>query len=205
MADNQLSIPRTPSKEQVNDRLPPCRIQPEMFSQSPVDPRKLLFHFSGDSEEEFNRRGEEFRRALGRILIEQDVAIPLEVPQMAFMGLRESSLPPGEQVAIGQQRGPIGLAGLVIELMGEIITDLTTQTVDAEVLARFAARDRRSRMLRSLSAASRAYRLGRAIFEGPQSPLRVGPAERVAVTPEQVQKAAARYLGIDDLLMVVSQ
>ena len=93
----------------------------------------------------------------------------------------------------------------VTELMHGISTDLAAEAVEQEMLTRFAARDRRSRMLRSLSAASRAYRLGRALYEGPASTLRVETADLIAVTQEQVQLAAQRYLGLKDMLLVISQ
>ncbi|MEJ2190135.1 MAG: insulinase family protein, partial [Acidobacteriota bacterium] len=53
----------------------------------------------------------------------------------------------------------------VAELLQEIVDNLATNPLDADDLARLNARERRSRMLRSLSAASRADRLGRALFE----------------------------------------
>ena len=59
-------------------------------------------------------------------------------------------------------------------------------------------------MLRTLSAASRAYRLGRALFEGPGSPLLVGDAAYAAVTPEQVQAAVKRYLDPQKMLLVAT-
>ena len=93
----------------------------------------------------------------------------------------------------------------VSELMSGIVEDLSAEPPGAEELLRFAARDRRSRMLRGLSAASRAYRLGRAIFEGEGSTLRVSSAEKAAVTPEEVQDAAKKYLNLDDMKLVVAR
>ena len=91
----------------------------------------------------------------------------------------------------------------VSELMRGIVEVLAAEPPAPEELLRFAARDRRSRMLRGLSAASRAYRLGRAIFEGEGSTLRVSSAERAAVTPQEVQNAAKRYLNLDEMELVV--
>ncbi|MEN8164227.1 MAG: pitrilysin family protein, partial [Acidobacteriota bacterium] len=91
----------------------------------------------------------------------------------------------------------------VSELMQGIVENLKAETLTTEELVRFAARDRRSRMLRGLSAASRAYRLGRAIFEGEGSPLLVSSAERAAVTPTEVQNAAKKYLNLNDMELVI--
>ncbi len=93
----------------------------------------------------------------------------------------------------------------VSELMAEIVKDLADNPVADDVLLRYAARDRRTRMLRGLSAASRAYRLGRAIFEGDGSPLEVSSADRSAVTAKQVQDAVAKYLGLEEMLLVISR
>ena len=59
-------------------------------------------------------------------------------------------------------------------------------------------------MLRGLSAASRAYRVGRAIFEGPASPLAVDEAAYAAVTPDQIQAVVKKYLVPDEMLLVVT-
>jgi hypothetical protein len=59
-------------------------------------------------------------------------------------------------------------------------------------------------MLRGLSAASRAYRVGRALFEGPGSPLAIDEASYAAVTPEQVRQAVTRYLVADEMLLIVT-
>jgi predicted Zn-dependent peptidase len=92
----------------------------------------------------------------------------------------------------------------VAELLQEIVDDLATNPLGADDLARLNARERRSRMLRSLSAASRAYRLGRALFEGPESPLLVDEAAYAAVTPEQVQAAVATYLNPEQMVLVIA-
>ncbi|MDQ7087106.1 MAG: insulinase family protein, partial [Acidobacteriota bacterium] len=59
-------------------------------------------------------------------------------------------------------------------LLDELIAELRTGLVDPERLERLAARRRLSAMLRGLSAASRAYRLGRRLLEGPGSTPRRG-------------------------------
>jgi predicted Zn-dependent peptidase len=59
-------------------------------------------------------------------------------------------------------------------------------------------------MLRGLSAASRAYRVGRSLFEGDASPLAVDEAAFAAVTPAQAQSAARKYLVPGDMLLVVT-
>ncbi|MCU0234766.1 MAG: hypothetical protein MUE90_12140, partial [Thermoanaerobaculales bacterium] len=71
-------------------------------------------------------------------------------------------------------------------------------------LERLNARERRSRMLRGLSAAARAYRVGRALFEGAGSPLAVDEAAYAAVTPEQLQRAARTYLVPEEMVLVVT-
>ena len=92
----------------------------------------------------------------------------------------------------------------VAALLEEMVGELGGQPLSADDLARLNARQRRSRMLRGLSAASRAYRLGRALFEGPGSPLLVDEGVYGAVTPEQVRAAVAKYLDAKQMLLVVT-
>jgi predicted Zn-dependent peptidase len=92
----------------------------------------------------------------------------------------------------------------VAELLQQIVDDLATNPLGADDLARLKARERRSRMLRSLSAASRAYRLGRALFEGPESPLMVDEEAYAAVTQEQVQAAVVAYLNPEQMVLVIA-
>ena len=91
--------------------------------------------------------------------------------------------------------------GEEIELL---VAQLGAEPLSADDLERLNARARRSRMLRGLSAASRAYRVGRAVFEGPASPLAVDEDAYAAVTPEQVQAVVKKYLVPDEMLMVVT-
>ncbi len=74
----------------------------------------------------------------------------------------------------------------VAGFLEELVDELSAEPISAGDLERLNARGRRTRMLRGLSAASRAYRVGRALFEGPGSPLAVDDAAFAAVTPEQV-------------------
>jgi predicted Zn-dependent peptidase len=92
----------------------------------------------------------------------------------------------------------------VQELVAELVAELAAEPLPAEEVARLNARERRSRMLRGLSAASRAYRVGRALFEGPDSPLAVDEAAYAQVTPGQLQAAVAGYLVADDMVTVVT-
>ena len=92
----------------------------------------------------------------------------------------------------------------VAELLETLVADLAAEPVSAGDLERLNARARRTRMLRGLSAASRAYRVGRALFEGAGSPLAVGEAAYTAVTPEQVQAVIGDYLVPDEMLLVVT-
>jgi predicted Zn-dependent peptidase len=92
----------------------------------------------------------------------------------------------------------------VAELLEELVADLVAEPLSAGDLERLNARARRTRMLRGLSAASRAYRVGRALFEGPGSPLAVDEAVYAAVTPEKVQSVARKYLVADKMLLVVT-
>ncbi len=92
----------------------------------------------------------------------------------------------------------------VAELLDELVAGLAAEPMSAQDLTRLQARDRRTRMLRTLSAASRAYRRGRALFEGPESPLLVDDAAFAAVTPEQVQAVVEKYLDADGMLLVVT-
>ena len=90
------------------------------------------------------------------------------------------------------------------ELIEVLVQQLGAAPLSADDLERLNARARRSRMLRGLSAASRAYRVGRAIYEGPSSPLAVDEADYEAVTPAQVQAVVKKYLVPDEMLMVVT-
>ncbi len=92
------------------------------------------------------------------------------------------------------------VAGLLEELVGE----LAAEAMDESDLDRWRARQRRSRMLRGMSAASRAYRVGRALFEGPGSPLAVDEEAYAEVTPEAIQSAAKKYLVPEKMLLVVT-
>lgn len=92
----------------------------------------------------------------------------------------------------------------VAELLEELVDGLASAPLSAADLERLNARARRSRMLRGLSAASRAYRVGRALFEGPGSPLAVDESAYAAVTPAQVQDVVARYLMQGKMLLIVT-
>jgi predicted Zn-dependent peptidase len=92
----------------------------------------------------------------------------------------------------------------VAGLLEELVAGLAAEPLSTGDLDRLNARARRTRMLRGLSAASRAYRVGRALFEGPGSPLAVDDAVYAAVTPEQVQSVVRRYLAPDEMLLVVT-
>ena len=90
------------------------------------------------------------------------------------------------------------------EMVAMLAAELAAEPLSAGDIERLNARERRSRMLRGLSAASRAYRVGRAIFEGPGSPLAVDEAASAAVTPAQVQAAVRKYLVPGEMLVVVT-
>ena len=92
----------------------------------------------------------------------------------------------------------------VAALLEELVEGLAADPMSPEDLARLESRRRRSRMLRGLSAASRAYRLGRALFEGGDSPLMVGEETTAEVAPEQIQAAARKYLDPGKMLLVVT-
>jgi predicted Zn-dependent peptidase len=92
----------------------------------------------------------------------------------------------------------------VAELLEELVGDLSGEPLSTDDLARLHARQRRTRMLRGLSAASRAYRLGRALFEGSGSPLAVDEDVYAKVTPAEVQAAVRHYLVPDKMLLVVT-
>jgi predicted Zn-dependent peptidase len=92
----------------------------------------------------------------------------------------------------------------VAGLLEELVAGLAAEPLSTGDLERLNARARRTRMLRGLSAASRAYRVGRALFEGPGSPLAVDDSAYAAVTPEQVQSVVRRYLAPDEMLLVVT-
>jgi predicted Zn-dependent peptidase len=92
----------------------------------------------------------------------------------------------------------------VADLLESLVAELGADRLSVEDLERLNARARRTRMLRGLSAASRAYRVGRALFEGPGSPLAIDEASYAAVTPEQVRQAVTRYLVADEMLLIVT-
>jgi zinc protease len=92
----------------------------------------------------------------------------------------------------------------VAELLEELVADLAAEAISAGDLERLNARARRTRMLRGLSAASRAYRVGRALFEGPGSPLAMDDAAYAAVNPDQVQSVVRKYLVPEEMLLVVT-
>jgi len=138
-------------------------------------------------------------------LSDRMVAVIREREGLAYRlgaGIRE--LPGGGWVLVAQVGTRPDNEARVKELMQELITKLAEQPLPAEELRRLAARQRRSDMLRSLSAASRAYRLGRALFEGEESPLRIPAAEKADVDPEQVQTIAREYFDLDAMHLVVA-
>ena len=89
-------------------------------------------------------------------------------------------------------------------LLESLVVELGSQELSASDIERLNARARRTRMLRGLSAASRAYRVGRAIFEGPASPLAIDDAAYAAVTPAQVKDVVEKYLVPEQMIMVVT-
>lgn len=92
----------------------------------------------------------------------------------------------------------------VAELLNQLVSELAADALSIDNLERLQARARRTRMLRGLSAASRAYRLGRALFEGPGSPLAIDEAAYAAVTPQNIQSVVRTYLVPDEMLLVVT-
>jgi predicted Zn-dependent peptidase len=92
----------------------------------------------------------------------------------------------------------------VEQLLAELVDQLSDEPLSGADLERLNARARRTRMLRGLSAASRAYRVGRALFEGPGSPLAVDDAAYSSVTPNQIRRVVRRYLVADEMLLVVT-
>jgi zinc protease len=92
----------------------------------------------------------------------------------------------------------------VADLLAELVADLGAESLSPDDLERLNARARRTRMLRGLSAASRAYRVGRALFEGSSSPLAVDESAYEAVSPEAVRVAVTTYLTPADMLLVVT-
>ena len=103
--------------------------------------------------------------------------------------------------SVGTRPENSGRVGARIE---EMVAELSVTPLSPDDVARLNARARRTRMLRGLSAASRAYRVGRALFEGPGSPLGVGEEAYAAVTPEEIQAVVKKYLMQDEMLMVVT-
>jgi predicted Zn-dependent peptidase len=94
--------------------------------------------------------------------------------------------------------------GRVADLLGELVAALAADPLSTDDLERLRARARRTRMLRGLSAASRAYRVGRALFEGPGSPLAIDEAAYAEVTPEQIRSVVRTYLVADEMLLVIT-
>jgi predicted Zn-dependent peptidase len=90
------------------------------------------------------------------------------------------------------------------ELIVALAAELAAEPLSAGDIERLNARERRSRMLRGLSAASRAYRVGRAIFEGPGSPLAVDETAYAAVTPAKVEEVVKKYLVPGEMVLVVT-
>jgi predicted Zn-dependent peptidase len=139
-------------------------------------------------------------------LSDRMVAVIREKEGLAYrLGAGVRDLPGGQWLLAARVGTRPENEARVTQLMHEIVQKLSSDPLPQEELERFAARDRRSKMLRGLSAASRAYRLGRALFEGDTSPLRVDSAERAAVTPAAVQAAATKYLGLDGMELVIAR
>jgi predicted Zn-dependent peptidase len=92
----------------------------------------------------------------------------------------------------------------VTALIEELVQELAAQPLSVGDVERLNARARRSRMLRGLSAAARAYRVGRAVFEGPSSPLAVDEAAYESVSPSKVQEIVKRYLVPEEMVVVVT-
>jgi len=138
-------------------------------------------------------------------LSDRMVAVIREREGLAYrLGAGVRELPGGGWMLVAQVGTRPDNEARVKELMQELITKLTEQPLPAEELQRLAARQRRSDMLRSLSAASRAYRLGRALFEGEESPLRIPAADRADIEPEQVQEIARGYFDLDAMRLVIA-
>jgi predicted Zn-dependent peptidase len=93
----------------------------------------------------------------------------------------------------------------VATLLVELAAELAAEPLNESDLDRLRSRRERSRMLRGLSAASRAYRVGRALFEGDGSPLALQGDGLDSVTPEQVRAAAERYLVPGEMLLVATR
>jgi predicted Zn-dependent peptidase len=75
-----------------------------------------------------------------------------------------------------------------------LLAGLAAQPLPAADVERMLDRARRRAMLDGQSAVSRAYTLGRQLYEGEASPLGITLAELERVTPEAVQAAAAAWL-----------
>ncbi|MCU0254057.1 MAG: insulinase family protein, partial [Acidobacteria bacterium] len=75
-----------------------------------------------------------------------------------------------------------------------LLARLAAQPLPAADLERMLDRARRRAMLDGQSAVSRAYTLGRRLFEGESSPAGISLAELERVTPQAVQAAAATWL-----------
>lgn len=75
-----------------------------------------------------------------------------------------------------------------------LLDKLGSETASAETLTRWVASTRRQEMLDRLAAISRATQLARVTLDGPGSPASVSAEDLAAVTPQQIQDAARRYL-----------
>ncbi len=92
----------------------------------------------------------------------------------------------------------------VVSALEGLVAELSAKPIGQKDLDRLVNRDRRTHMLRSLSAASRAYRVGRVLFEGPDSELLIDDAQYARVTPEEVQRAMKKYFVPAKMLLVVA-
>ena len=139
-------------------------------------------------------------------LSDRMVAVIREREGLAYrLGAGVRDLPGGRWMVVARVGTRPDNEDRVTTLMAEISKTLVDQPLPEEELRRLAARQRRSEMLRNLSAASRAYRLGRALFEGPSSPLRFSAAQRAEVSADPVREAPRRYLGMNDMTLVIAR
>jgi predicted Zn-dependent peptidase len=120
------------------------------------------------------------------------------------LGASVRHLPDGRWIVAARVGTRPDNARRVADLVNELVEELGAAPPTADDLDRLSARRQRTRMLRTLSAASRAYRVGRAIFEGSGSPLAVDEAALAAVSPADVQHAVSTYLVTGDTTLVIS-
>ncbi len=120
------------------------------------------------------------------------------------LGAGASALPDGSWLVGASVGTRPANRGQVEALLRELLAGLATTPPTPDELARVRARNRRSTMLRTLDAAARAYRVGRALLEGGASPLLVDDAARGRVTPADVSRVAGRYLAPGGFLVVVA-